>query len=79
LDIFNSIGKFLSQTLKWALGFLPDSPFKLLSNSPIQSLLPYINWFIPFDFMVSTLEAWLIAIAVYYIYSVILRWAKAIN
>lgn len=79
MDIFNAIGSFLSKTFKWVIGLLPNSPFKLLSNSPVQPYLAYINWFIPFDFIVSTMEAWLAAIAAYYLYSVILRWVKAIN
>lgn len=79
MDIFNTIAQFLSQTMKWVVSFLPDSPFTLLSNSPVQPYLAYINWFIPFDFIVTTMEAWLAAIALYYLYSVILRWVKAIN
>lgn len=77
--MLDTLTGWLTSALKWVISVLPDSPFKLLDNSPIKSLLPYINWFIPFDFVVSTLELWLAAIAVYYIYSVILRWVKAIN
>jgi len=75
----DAILSLLKQALSWVVALLPDSPFKLIDNSPIKDLLPYINWFIPFDFMVTTFTAWLVAIAVYYVYSVILRWVKAIN
>lgn len=75
----DAILSLLKNTLKWVINLLPNSPFTALSNSPIQPYLAYINWFIPFDFIVSTLEAWLVAIAVYYVYSVVLRWVKAIN
>lgn len=79
MDIFNSIAALLKQALSWVVALLPNSPFKLLDNSPIRDILPYINWFVPFGFIVSTLELWLVAIAGYYLYSVILRWVKAIN
>lgn len=79
MDVFNAIGKALQQALLWVVNLLPDSPFKLIDNSPVSDLLPYINFFIPFDFVIATLELWLAAIAVYYIYSVVLRWVKAIN
>jgi hypothetical protein len=75
----DAVLSLLKSALNWVTALLPDSPFKLLDNTPIAPLLPYINWFIPFDFMVATFTAWLVAITVYYIYSVILRWVKAIN
>lgn len=65
--------------LSYALALLPDSPFVALSNAPIQPYLKAVNWIVPVDFMVSTMEAWLTAIAVYYIVSALLRWAKAIS
>lgn len=70
---------WLENAMKWALSCLPDSPFTLLDNSPIKEYLGYINWFLPFDFVVATLQVWLAAIAIYYIYSAVLRWVKAIN
>ncbi len=79
MDIFNSIGALLTKALKWVVLLLPSSPFKMLDNTPVKDILPYINWFVPFGFIVSTLELWLVAIAGYYLYSIILRWVKAIN
>lgn len=65
--------------LSWVLAFLPDSPFQMISNNPAVKWLPYVNWFIPVSFMISTMELWLSAIAIYYIYSMILRWVKAVS
>jgi hypothetical protein len=79
MDIFNAIGKAIQQAMLSVINLLPDSPFKLIDNSPVKDLLPYINFFIPFDFVIATLELWLSAITIYYIYSVVLRWVKAIN
>ena len=58
---------------------LPDSPFKLLSNSPISQYLPYINYFIDVATILDILVAWITCIGIYYGYQVILRWIKAIN
>lgn len=65
--------------LSWVLALLPDSPFILLSNTPIQPYLAALNWIVPVDFAISTMEAWLVAIGVYYVLSAALRWAKAIS
>ena len=79
MDIFNSIANVLKSALSWVCALLPDSPFQAIDNSAVSQYLPYINWFIPFDFVVTTLSLWLVAIGVYYAYSVILRWVKAIE
>ena len=75
----NWLFEILAQVLTWVVNLLPDSPFRLIDNSPIAPYLPIINWFIPFDFVVTTLTLWLTAIAIYYVYSVILRWVKAVE
>lgn len=62
---------------------LPDSPFKFLEENyvpdGVKELLPYLNWFIPVGTILTILELWLTAVAVYYIYQAILRWIKAIE
>lgn len=45
-QIFDWLGGALNDMLGWVLGVLPDSPFKLISKSPIGEYLPYINYFI---------------------------------
>ena len=69
---------WLKSAFSWVIGLLPDSPFKALDMAPIQAVLPYINWIIPVNFILTVTEAWLAAVAVYYIYSVIMRWIKLI-
>lgn len=78
-EIFSWIGDQLNFVLSWVCFVLPDSPFKLLSYTPIDPYLKYINYFIPLDFMLSTLSAWGAAIGIYYGYQVLLRWIKAIG
>lgn len=79
MDVFENLKNMLQQALQWVVSLMPDSPFKLLDNSPVAQYLPYLNWFIPFEFIIATLETWLVAIGVYYAWSVLLRWVKAIN
>lgn len=83
MDIFSQIWNWicglLEDALAWIVGLLPSSPFKALDNSVIAEYLPYINWFFPFDFVLATLQLWLVAVAGYYIYSAILRWLKTIK
>lgn len=75
MDVMKLFGNLIS----WVLGFLPDSPFVMIDNSPVADYIGYINYFFPISFMISTAEAWLTAVAVYYIYSAVLRWIKAIS
>lgn len=83
MDVFNSIlgwvGDRINELLSFICLILPDSPFQLLTNSPISQYLGYINYFIPIDFMLDVLTAWLSAILVYYGYQILMRWAKAIE
>jgi len=73
------IMKLFKSLLSWVLALLPDSPFQMLNNSPIAAYVGYLNWVIPIDFMVSTMELWLTAITVYYVYQAVLRWVRAIS
>lgn len=59
---------------------LPLSPFgswiDYLRNVPY---LGYINWFIPMKTLIEVTSSWVAAIAIYYIYSAILRWLKMVQ
>lgn len=78
IDILRWLGDQIVYMLSFVVDLLPDSPFQLLDYTPIASILPYINYFIPLDFMMSVLAAWSSCIIIYYGYSVVLRWLKAI-
>lgn len=59
---------------------LPTSPF----SSAIDSLsnLPYLgwlNWIIPVGTCMKIAGAWLTAIGLFYLYSIIMRWVKMIG
>lgn len=77
------MGELISGGLKTLLGFLPDSPFKILDSldatGQIADLLGKVNWFVPIYSFVGILEGWLGCIAIYYVYQVVLRWLHAIE
>lgn len=78
-DIWHWICDLVVNAIEWIVDILPDSPFKALSNTPIRPYLGYINYFVPMDFIVNVLTLWLVAVAGYYTWSVLLRWIKAID
>lgn len=59
---------------------LPHSPFQaFISEFSELPFLGYLNWFIPVRSMLLVMAAWLIAVAAFYLYSVIARWVKLIG
>lgn len=78
-----SLWTWVKNALNAVVLLLPDSPFKFLKEDyvpqAIKDILPYLNWFIPVGAIMTILELWLTAVAVYYIYQTILRWVKAIE
>lgn len=70
----------LEKIIVQILSILPDSPFRFLTqNETLEPYLAFLNWVIPFDFMISTFQAWLVAFTLYFIWSVALRWFRAIE
>lgn len=87
MDVFQSIlnwcGTQISSLLSWLCVVLPDSPFlaleDLIANSGLSEILPVIQYFLPLDVILDITTAWLSCILIYYGYSVILRFIKAIG
>ena len=73
--LINKICSFFT----YIVGFLPQNPFANLEFTGIEEYLGYLNWIIPVGTISKIITLWLGAIAVYYIYSIALRWVKAIN
>lgn len=64
----------------WVLSFLPTSPFRVIVNT-IGSIpyLSYLNWFFPITECLALLEGWLVAVAVFYLYRMILSYIHLIG
>lgn len=80
-QFFQKIIDLLGGVLSFVVDILPSSPFSYIDSAPeqITNILQGINYFIPIYNFVSILQAWLVAVAVYYLYSIWARWAKAIQ
>ena len=78
--VWNTVVKFINWILEHAYMLLPSSPFKKYITAITDSdYLGYINYFIPIDTFIVIGEAWLVAIGIYILYSVILKWAKVVD
>lgn len=72
--------EILDKLLSVILSLLPLSPFSDAIDSLTQlPYLAYLNYFIPINTFIKIGEAWLAAIALFYLYSVIARWIKLIE
>lgn len=59
---------------------LPTSPFApYIEKIGELPYLSWLNWFIPVRACLIIFSAWLTAVALFYLYSIILRWVKAIG
>lgn len=70
----------LDTFLSYILDLLPTSP--IAGRIDEWSNLPYmgwLNWFFPVGEILDIMGLWLGAIALYYMYSIIMRWLKVIR
>ncbi|MCM1328060.1 MAG: hypothetical protein NC253_01340 [Ruminococcus sp.] len=80
MDFLDKIGMSISEIFSKLLDALPKSPITYIETTPeINKILSYVNYFIPISTMIALAEAWLLVIAVYYAYQLILRWIKMIE
>ena len=77
MEIMQSI---IDALLDFVLALLPMGPFDdFITNLESMPYLGYLNWFIPIGTFIKIGAAWLAAITLFYLYSIILRWIKAIE
>lgn len=79
IQFINTIINNFANVIKFIIGILPKSPFSWINNSAISQYLPTFNWFFPVSEIIATLEFWITAISLYYLYQIIMRWIKAIE
>lgn len=62
------------------LNVLPRSPFRgFIDSIPNLPGLPWLNWFFPVSECLAVMALWLVAVALFYVYSVVMRWIKLIG
>lgn len=80
MDFLEWLSNSFKTILNNIINILPTSPIVFLTrNSTISKYISYVNWFIPVYLWISMLETWLVAVMVYYIVQVILRWIKVVE
>lgn len=80
MELFNAVMSLLNMVLNGIFSFLPKSPFlgvmEYIDEIPY---LEYICYFVPVTEIVAITTAWISAVAVFYVYQIILRWIKAVS
>lgn len=72
-QLINKFGNFL-------ITVLPTSPFQpYIKEVASLPYLNYLNWFIPVGTFIKIGKAWLSAVALFYLYSIVMRWVKMIG
>lgn len=72
--------EILDKLLSVILSLLPLSPFADAIDNLFQlPYLGYLNYFVPVGTFLKIGTAWLAAIALFYLYSVLARWIKLIE
>lgn len=77
MDFMNGIFQALAKSL---MQVLPLSPFQsYISRFKDLPYLGWLNWFIPVGDCLKVMLVWLGAIALFYLYSIAMRWIKMIG
>lgn len=84
MDTFKGLFSHFSSAL---MQVLPVSPFAAFFSEwsqgsgygTLRTGIAWLNWLFPAAACVRILEAWLVAVLAYYIYSVVMRWLKVIG
>lgn len=75
-----SISDAFNGLIEGIVAALPRSPFAdFISEFSNLPFLSYLNWFFPVRACLTVMTAWLTAIGLFYLYSVIMRWVKLIG
>lgn len=78
--MIDSILQIIQKFATYVVNLLPVSPFRsFIDNFQAPEYLGWIAWFFPVSQALQILAAWLHAIGLFYLYSIIARWAKVIG
>lgn len=72
--LISSIGSFI----RLLVGLLPDSPFLIVESFALD-YIDTLNWFMPITFMINLLAYWVLAIGIYYLIQIPLRFTKVVE
>lgn len=69
----------IALSAKFVFSVLPPSPFTFIKHIGFGDLLAQVNYFVPVYEFVVIVEAWLVAVGVFYVYSLWARFVKAVE
>lgn len=83
-SFFDGMIQIVTTLINQIISLLPRSPFReyingLQSSNVVSQYMGYLNWFFPVGACLNILSVWLIAVGLFYLYSIIMRWAKLIG
>lgn len=76
IGILNSIFKAIGSVLGLIINMLPDSPFIAMVENVDVGWMGVINWLIPIPVLLYQLSLYIMAVSVYYLIRLVLRWLK---
>jgi hypothetical protein len=76
ISIINRVIEAVGSAISAIFIFLPDSPFLWVEEIDSE-VLEAINWVIPVSAMISHIQLYVTAVAIYYVLRIALRWLKA--
>lgn len=78
--MLNMMTELVNKFLTFLMKVLPLSPFAdFIATLTELPYLGYINFFVPIGTFLKIGTAWVGAIALFYLYSIIMRWVKMIE
>lgn len=80
LKLLQGILDGLGALLRLVIGLLPTSPFDGLRAVSLENeWIGFLCYIVPMPEIIATLEAWVVSVSAFYLYSSVLRWIKAIE
>jgi hypothetical protein len=76
IRLINIVIEKIGHAIELLLALLPDSPFLWVERID-SKVLDAINYVIPIPAIISHLQVYVMAVALYYAIRIALRWAKA--
>lgn len=76
ISIINRVIEAVGSAISAIFILLPNSPFLWVEEIDSE-VLEAINWIIPVSAMISHIQLYVVAVAIYYALRIALRWLKA--
>jgi len=78
--VLGDLSTVFDSLLQRLMQVLPGSPFTpFIAQFAQLPYLGYLNWFFPVSECLVVMSAWLVAVALFYLYSIAMRWVKLIG